>query len=383
MNFMNFILGIDVGGTGIQVQLFLILSDGSLSQDAIFTWNVTTQHGLEAHVTQIADLIAAAAAEAIQQGGFLAGVGIGSPGRFREDGSIKPGSNPNMGTSPSEFDNVNLSERYRQELVARSHRTDGTLSVSLASLPLVVRNDGDAMAIGLLRAIQQNNCTFTDQYNHPVSPAHLQGKTIGYFGIGTGLGNSYCRVDFMNNIHVVNDGHLSKNITAIDREDRKKFAKVYRERSTQEGDPGMQYYEYRGRKANLESLVCNPTICALAGVDNTQDLDLENQKKHRNALKNAGKYLARGMIAVRRKMINDITPENQWTPKEIKAAKRTIIYLLGGGMMVNEPLANQLTSSIQKELKKQLGKNHGLRVVPMGCDNPSVYAAANLFLATG
>jgi hypothetical protein len=159
----------------------------------------------------------------------------------------------------------------------------------------------------------------------------------------------------------------------------------------------MQYFE--GKEANLESLVCTPTLCVLAGVQNGLELDVTNEK-HQTALALVGKYLGRGMIAVRNGEIRDINPENQWTPEEVIEAKQTSVYLLGGGIMGSAMLAASITRAAEHELKVPVGprifralinlicmllngksvrvEEHSIRIVPMGCENPAVLAAALL-----
>jgi hypothetical protein len=93
-----------------------------------------------------------------------------------------------------------------------------------------------------------------------------------------------------------------------------------------------------------------------------------------------GKYLAKGMIAVHEGNIRDITPYNQWTPEQIETARHTNIYLLGGAVMRDSDVAHRLTTAIDQTLTIHLGAEHGIRVMSMGCDNPAVYAAAQLFM---
>jgi hypothetical protein len=358
---MQFVIGIDIGGTGIQIKAFAVNHDGMLNPKAQYEAEETTQPGVDAHIAQIVRMIAAARKEITKvENDEVVGVGIASPGRFDASGCIKAGTNPNVGQKHTEFDGENLQARYKEALASPDRL-----------LPLVVRNDADAMQIGLTRALQQSKTEFRDQKGNVVKFGDLKGNLVGYLGIGTGLGSSFARDDVF-----VNDGHLSKIIIEIDAEDLLEMQKVHDQRGS-----GMQYFA--GNEANLESLVCNPTLCVLAGVKDSRDLDVNNEN-HRKALALVGKYIARGMIAVKKGNIRDINPENQWTPEEIEEAKQTSVYLLGGGIMGSTALATAITAAAEHELCaehklcKDFTEEHGIRIVPMGCENPAVLAAAYL-----
>lgn len=351
----RYVVGIDIGGTGIQIGAFAVNQDGTLNPSFQYEQEEETKHGLDEHIQQITRIIATLKQKIEAEHGFVAGVGIASPGRFNASGCIKPGTNPNMGTMPNEFDGVNLQECYTTALEKQS-----------ISLPLVVRNDADAMLAGLIRALQQPGAEFHDQYGNAFTAADLEGNLVGYLGIGTGLGNSFSRDGLP-----VNDGHLSKVIISIDEKDLPRFKKVHDQRGKD-----MQYFEEK--EANLESLVCTPTLCFLAKVQNGLELDVTN-KKHQKALALVGKYLGLGMIAVREGEIRDINPENQWTRDEIIEAQQTSVYLLGGGIMGSAPLADSITEAAERELSSFFQEQeHGIRIVPMGCENPAVLAAALL-----
>jgi hypothetical protein len=361
----RYVVGIDIGGTAIQIGAFAVNQDGTLNPSAQYEREETTAHGLDEHIQQITRIIATLNQEIETENGFVARVGIASPGRFNASGCIKPDTSPNMGTRPNEFDEVNLQERYRTELETHGIR-----------IPLVVRNDADAMLAGLIRALQQPGAEFQDQYGNAFTAADLKGNLIGYLGIGTGLGNSFSRDGVP-----VTDGHLSKVIISISEEDLSEFQRVYDQRGA-----AMQYFNAERREANLESLVCNPTLCVLAGVENSRDLDV-NIEQHQTALALVGKYLARGMIAVQNGVIRDINTDNQWTAEEIEEARQTSVYLLGGGIMGSVTLAGAITAAAELTLSNYAAecippRKHGIRIVPMGCENPAVLAAALLLPAS-
>lgn len=350
----RFVFGVDVGGTGIQCGLFEVSARGILENNDVWRGNLTTNRGVEPHVAQVASLIKMARSAAIERDGCLAGVGVASPGRF-SDGIILHGTSPNMGITVNEFDGVCLQERY----------VSACEQVEVHNIPIFVHNDADAMAMGLLVQLEQSPENFRDQNYNSVDTT--QDVIIGYLGLGTGLGNS-----FMQNSSFINDGHLSKIIISIDPEDIAAFFRVYEERGSE-----MQHFDSTMAEANLESLVCTPTLKVLAELETNELLDM-NILNHQQAITLVGKYLAKGMIAVRDGTIRDITPKNQWNPGEIEEARSTSLYLLGGGVMGDNNVANRLAQEIDTTLIEALGITHGIRVVPMGCDNPAVYAAANL-----
>jgi hypothetical protein len=352
----RYALGLDVGGTGIQCGLFEVSAEGILGQNNVWPGSLTTNKGVKPHVAQVASLIKMARSAAEERKGKLVGAGVASPGRFR-DGIILPGTSPNMGRNPDEFNEVRLKKRY--VLACKK--------ICVHNIPIVVRNDADAMAIGLLERLEQSPEAFPDQKGNTVDLTTR--PIIGYLGLGTGLGNS-----FMRDSKFINDGHLSKIKIAIDSQDIPEFSRVYKLRKKE-----MQYFDPEKAEANLESLVCTPTLRALAKLETNELLDI-NISNHQQAIALVGKYLAKGMIAVRNGEIHDINPENEWSDPIKEAAKPTSVYLLGGGVMMgkdNVSVANGLTTAIVETLT--LNNEHGIQVVPMGCDNPAVRAAAMLY----
>ncbi len=354
----EFVFGLDVGGTGIQCGLFEVLTnDQTLAKSHVWQGNLTTNKGIQPHVVQVASLVQMATTAAQERHGILVGIGVASPGRFR-DGFILKGTSPNMGWTTHEFDGVCLPEQY---IVACSH-------LGIFNLPIVVRNDADAMAIGLLEQHQLSPTSFPDQNGKTVQITEQ--TTIGYLGLGNGLGSSFLR-----SRSFINEGHLSMVKIAIDSTDVEIFSQVHNIRGQQ-----MQYFDPAIPAANLESLVCMPTLRALAGLIATDEKLNVNIIRHQQAIDLVGKYLAKGMVAVRDGHIHDINPDNQWSDDDIAAAKSTSVYLLGGAVMRDSNVAGGLVTAINRTLVLRFGEKHGIQVVPMGCDNPAVYAAANLFM---
>lgn len=352
----RFVFGLDVGGSGIQCGLFRVLENGQLARNHVWQDNLLTNTGVDPHVAQMAALVQMAMVAANERNGNLLGVGVASPGRFR-NAIILPGTSPNMGLTSDEFDGVCLEEQY---MAACSQ-------IGTYNIPIVVRNDADAMTLGLLDQYALSPATFPDQNGEIVNIT--EHHTIGYLGLGTGLGNSFIR-----NQHFINDGHLSQIIVTIDPEDRIEFSRVHQIRTEQ-----MLYFNVEEWEANLESLVCMPTFRALADLHEGENLNINNPV-HQAAIDLVGKYLAKGMIAVRGGHIHDINPGNQWTFEQIEDARHTSVYLLGGAVMSDSDVAHRLATAINQTLTLHIGAEHRIRVMSMGCDNPAVYAAAQLFM---
>jgi hypothetical protein len=352
----EFVFGLDVGGTGIQCGLFQILENGQLERKHVWQGNLSTNKNVEPHVKQVAALVQMAIAAAHERNGNLVGVGVASPGRFRNN-IILPGTSPNMGITSDEFDGTCLQERY----------ISACSQIGINNISFVVRNDADAMMLGLLEQHVLSPAIFPDQNGEIV---HItEHDIVGYLGLGTGLGNS-----FIQNGHFINDGHLAQIIITIDSEDIAEFSRVYQIRGEQ-----MVYFNAEKLEANLESLVCMPTFRTLASLKTGEQLNI-NYSVHQAAIDLVGKYLAKGIIAVHHGDICDIHPSNQWSNDDITAAQSTRIYLLGGAVMRDSDVAHRLTTAIDQTLTLHLGAEHGIRVISMGCDNPAVYAAAQLFM---
>ena len=76
-----FRLGIDVGGTKLDAQLYEILN-GHMDGTPHWRFQQETRYGVEAHVAQVVDAIARAAAAAAEAGGALGRHRYRQPGTF-------------------------------------------------------------------------------------------------------------------------------------------------------------------------------------------------------------------------------------------------------------------------------------------------------------
>lgn len=163
----------------------------------------------------MSEIIGLANEEVKKLGGTLAGIGIGSPGRFN-DGVIKPGTSLNMGTTPNEFDGVNLHQKF----------TDALSQTSVASVPLYVGNDGDAMLAGIIDSIQSKDPKLKDQNGDDIGRFAIRKKHVALLGIGTGVGHAIASIDSSGAKQFVTDGHASKLRVKLDDADWEQLLKV-------------------------------------------------------------------------------------------------------------------------------------------------------------
>lgn len=318
-NETKYVLGIDIGGTKIEAQLFRVSAD-HLEERAVWKHSEDTVRGVRAHADQIASVIDKAAQAATRQDGKLAAVGIGSPGRFDEEGRIKPGTNTNLGKYPDEFDNVNLWTNYKKAL-KNNHDMEG--------LPVFVKNDGNAMLAGILEHIQgPEGITLADQDGDEIGKFSLQRKHVALFGIGTGIGHAIASVGDDGGYQFVTDGHASKLRIAVDEEDMpllKAGKKRIEKRSGKK-----EVLMFADDTARAEDLFRGPMISAMAGVDTGHAIDL-NKPDHKKAIAFAGKYMARTIEAIRSGESRDVEPDHGWSREDRQEAAKTSIYLIGGG----------------------------------------------------
>ena len=299
--------------------------------------------------------------KAKELGGSLVGVGVGAPGRF-VNGVIKPDTCWNLGNQPSEFDNVNLKEKYKEALK----------QYGLENLPIEVCNDGNAMLSSMLETIKNGKKGIADQHGNEVTQYGLRRETVGLLGIGTGVGNAFVKIEGDLSQEFVTDGHISKFRLPVDEQDWQKLqeAKTFLEAKN---DTNSVIFD-EDNTASAETLFRGPTVAALAGLDDGKDLDLSNPK-HREAVEFAGKYMARTIAAVKNGQSTDVVPSNGWNDADKQQAKETSMYLIGGGFG-SSPAAKEMIKIAQKELDK-LGVSD-IKLVQMTGENFAARSAATL-----
>ena len=333
------ILGIDIGGTKINAQLFSVIN-GRIAENALWKEEQPTKKGKDAHAQQVASLIAAANSEAALRNASLVAVGIGSPGRFNETGAIKPGTNTNLENTPGEMDNVVLVDTYRQVIAQQMGAS------KLKNVPIFVQNDGSAMLAGLLDAIHSKregtDGKVVDQHGKLLRPTELAGKHVALFGIGTGIGHAIAKVQKDGSFDFVTDGHASKLRLKIDESDWPMIEKMKQNAGQ---DAVITFDDHTAR---AEDLFRGPMVNAMAGVEDGRDIHLDNPD-HVAALRFAGKYMARTVALIKSGQSQDTVPANGWSERDKAEAAKTSIYLISGGMG-NSPLGKEMIRYAKDEL---------------------------------
>lgn len=359
----QFMLGIDIGGQTVKSGLYVV--EGSeLSKKSIWTDHVETAKGVDEHAKQIVNIMQKAVELAVPLNGKVIGVGIATPGRFGVDGIIKPGTNPNVGKHVNEFDGVHLRSEYVHAMQA--------INPELLTIPINVKNDGNAMLAGMIQSIQSlERDDMFDHHGKIVKPHCVTGKYVGLIGLGTGLGHAIVYVDSDTHYQFVTDGHASKLKISVDDEDLpilQKAGQILKAKSGKEeliiGDDG---------KVRAEDLYRSPMINAMAGVETGEELDIEANPQHHHIIKMAGKYIGRTMAVIHQGENEDIEPENGWSDADKARAAKTSLYLFGGGLG-RSPLGVELMKYADKELVKQGISD--IRMVQIPDMNVATYAAA-------
>ena len=333
----QYVLGIDIGGTKMDAQLYKV-EGNKLSEAPMWTSKVDTPKGVEEHSAQIAELVVLASAEATAQKGILAGVGVGSPGRFN-NGVIADGTATNLGKDPTDFDGVNLKDAYVKALAAKN--------AELGSIPLSVGNDGDAMLAGMLEGIQTGKIkNLTDQNGKEISGFSLPRKHVAVFGIGTGIGHAIAKVNDDGAFGFVTDGHASKLRVKVDDADWP-LLETAKQRLESAGGTGT-IVTFPDHTVRAEDLFRGPVLNALASATGEQ-ADPKNPA-HDAAHQFAGKYMARTIAVIKSAQSEDVEPANGWSQEFKDEAAKTSMYLVGGGVG-GSPSGTKIIEHAADELK--------------------------------
>lgn len=362
----KFVLGIDVGGTSIKPALFE-LRHGEIAEEP--SWqpdqDPSTQLGLTAHASQMADIIADDCEQAQQLGGTVIAAGIGSPGRFRPDGTIKPETN--IGKTLNEFDNVNLRDAYTAAL-QETHP-------DYADLPLTIGNDANAMLAGMIDDIVHSSradkrTALHDQDGNEIKPSTLLNRRVAMFGIGTGLGHAIVDVSKKGNMKFVTDGHASRIRLTVDTEDLPLLQKAIQIMNT---GAKPEIITLPDNSVRAEDLMRAPVLRALAGVESAKEIDWTNNPEHDEVVRFVGKYMGRLISVIKSGHSEDVHPENGWSEEEKQQAAGTQYYLLGGGIG-SKPLGAQILRYAEEELDRLGIKD--IKLVQYTRENPAPRAAA-------
>jgi len=282
-------------------------------------------------------------------GGILCGVGIASPGRFDQNGIIKPGTSTNIGNTPNEFDNINLKEEF-EKILHEKYKS---------KLPIYVRNDGDVMLLGMANSIEKEESK------------QLLGQ-IGSLTIGTGVGNAFIKKE-NNEWKFISDGHASRLLIEIEDSDIELLLKA--KEWIEEISGKKEVFAFDDGKVRFEDLCRGPIINALAEVDHGSEIDLHN-KKHQNAIKFVAKYMAKTIKAIKDGTSKDISIRNDWPEHGIPSDKlkkseikrlselqyggwseedkkelmNTSEYIIGGGVGCSKILGAEIVKQLKAEL---------------------------------
>jgi len=360
----NYVLGIDIGGQSIKPALYTVLN-GKIAEDE--DWkpakDPATHLGFAEHIKQITDIIAKANAEAQKLGGQLVAVGIGSPGRFRADGTIKPGTNDNLSKMRDEFDEKNLLKEYAKALADRFPE--------LAGLPLTVDNDGKAMLTGMVVDIVHGpHEPLHDQHGNEIGTSTLRNKRVAVMGIGTGVGHAIADVTGKGQLDFITDGHACKLCVPVDEADWPMVEKAAKRLNTAEKPEVIAFPDHTVR---AEDLFRDPVLKALAGVNNAKDIDWETNQAHAKVVQFAGKYMGRLLAMINSGQSTDVDPKNGWDDTDKAEAAKTEYYLIGGGVG-DKPLGAEMIRYAQVELQRQ--DVRAVKMVQYTRENPAPRAAA-------
>lgn len=320
----QFVAGVDVGGTSIKTPILYPIVDGELDKKGIaveLSENNTTERGKTKHLAQMKSVFSDITKAAKDHGGELMAIGVGSPGRFDADSHrIKKGTNPNISgkTAEESLDGEVLADAYHQAIT-----TDSKVSDSLKQVPIIVDNDAKFALDGVIHHIMHKTSPkVKSTTNRLLRKDALQNKHVAILTLGTGVGHSISHV--IGGTHtVVTDGHASKILLSIDKEDQPIFRHANSELDEQ------QQIEGRTNLARAEDLFKSPTFNAI--VSATQK-PMGQVGALDTAIRITGKYMARTIAAIAEQNITDIEPENEWSPKDKADAAKTDIYIIAGGL---------------------------------------------------
>lgn len=317
------VLGIDIGGTSIKWAVYPLIN-GKMGEEAIEKGKIPTKESptdkavpLEKHVSDVAALIRDAGVAANKRGYSVVSTGIASPGKFIDDENggkkIEPGSSPNMG---AEFDNANLQQRIEAQLKEMN-----------IDMPIAVMNDAAAQQLGIIEALLKQEGM----------KEKLLGKTVGFMGLGTGLGGSFATISKEGKVEQITDGHLSDLMVKLSPADSEIVVQ-----NNGYCDSGNQF------ELNADnSRVKGDDMLSAKAVNRFTGLDMSSFAKPAAASTVAtyGERLAvmGHSIAQIAKQVQegDITKQHDyqtWPEKDVDAARDTSVWLLSGGLMENANL---------------------------------------------
>lgn len=181
------VVGVDVGGTKIHAAGMSLR--GGPDPVVLFSRQIPTERAQPAiFFDRLGDFIRDVLIEGRAHGFILdPEMGVGMPGRYVSDGRggrvIAPGTAPNLGLTPNDFDGVDPA----RELARR-----------LPECSFSVHNDAVAQMRYALEILLRNEKT----------AGSVRGRRICYLGPGTGLGGAFADVGPTGQVSIHTDGHI-------------------------------------------------------------------------------------------------------------------------------------------------------------------------------
>ena len=218
-------------------------------------------------------------------------IAIGTPGKL-VNGIIQTGSAENLGTKPGEWDLFS----WNAELQSISQVEE-----------ITVINDAIAQMIGGYHQLEPN---------HP----ELTNTKLAYIGPGTGLGGGFAHTK-NGGLTPYSDGHI--------------YDMLIRNKKAEDLISGTSLF--------------NQTQHTGKAINKTSHL----QKKYRHIVQEMGHYLATLIHQIHNGKIPKEKPENQWTETDIKQAKGTTHFLIGGSIGTQGWLGDTLLKTARGTLKNK------------------------------
>ncbi len=180
------VIAVDIGGTTIKAAAVPVEPPGQARGGILFgeARIPTPRTAPPSFYATVAALIERVWAGAQRRCAVLPLVAVAHPGRFLPDGTLAPGTTPNLGPSPNVFDGLDPAQEVRRRL--------------RRSVDVYAENDAIAqMRFGLVALLRD-----------PAIRPRLLGETLVYLGPGTGMGGGVARIGRDGGTTLVTDGHF-------------------------------------------------------------------------------------------------------------------------------------------------------------------------------
>lgn len=298
-------LSLDIGGTKIAYAIIPINTEGELLNEFLISAKKPTHKGKENLIKTVIAIVTEALHEAEKKGYVLLPIiTAGSPGRFigEKHNIVAKDSAANLANFPGEFDNLNLSEMFKEHLPQWCE--------------VIVKNDAIAQfSAGLSEMLKDQNLK-----------TQFLGQKLAYIGPGTGLGGGFCKIDLNGSAEFFTDGHIYDCLIQ----------------------------DQNGNFEGAEDIFSGRAFEALTKRSAKEvNSDPELIRLFYNEIELMGIYLAELIETIYLGTIKKKNPENDWPPEDIEGVKETKIYLLGGSLGTIGRMGEIIRQTAQKELEKK------------------------------